>query len=56
MERYRILPGTDWRGDTCFNVYDTEKRIMLGRYFYAVVHAQDYVESLERRHNTQPEG
>lgn len=49
MERYRIIAGTDWRGDTYFNVYDTERRIMLGRRFYAKVHAQDYVESLIKR-------
>lgn len=49
MQRYRIFPGTDCRGDTYFNVYDTERRIMLGRRFYAKVHAQDYVESLIKR-------
>lgn len=49
MQRYRILTGTDWRGDTYYNVYDTERRITIGRRFYAMVHAQDYVKSLLRR-------
>lgn len=48
MERYIILNGTDWRGDTYYNVYDRETRITLGRRFYAKVHAQDYIESLVR--------
>lgn len=46
MERYRIIAGTDWRGDRYFNVYDMERRITIGRRFYAMVQAQDYVESL----------
>jgi hypothetical protein len=48
LMRYRILRGTDWRGDATFSIYDNMNRISIGPRFYAEVHAEDYISSLKQ--------